>query len=73
MIRKNVKNNTSDGTTEIYRVPDLIQITHFGRDKAYALMRSKAFPSIKIGNTYIVTKDKFEEWLDSVSGKDFKL
>ena len=57
----------------IYQVPDLTQIMHIGRDKAYALMRSKAFPSTKIGSTYIVTKDKLEEWLNSVSGKDFKL
>ncbi len=73
MIYKKTKNNVSSGTPVIYQVPDIKQIMNIGRDKAYALMRSKAFPSTKLGSTYIVTKDKFEEWLNSVSGKDFKL
>jgi len=73
LICENIINNASTSMPVIYQVPELSQIMHIGRDKAYALMRSKAFPSTKIGSTYIVTKDKLEEWLNSVSGKDFKL
>lgn len=58
---------------EIYRVEELTQILPIGRDKAYKLMRSKAFPSIQIGKTYLVRKDDFDSWLVSYRGKSFKL
>lgn len=34
----------------------------------YELMKSDAFPSIKIGNRYIVPKEKFIEWTQKQSG-----
>ena len=34
---------------------------------AYELMHEKDFPSIKIGSTIIVPKDKFREWIDKKS------
>lgn len=40
---------------------DLQVILKIGRDHAYALMRSKAFPSMKIGARYYVTKEALEE------------
>lgn len=40
---------------------DLQVILKIGRDRAYALMRSKAFPSMKIGARYYVTKEALEE------------
>ena len=41
-------------------VKDLQEILHIGRDKAYALMHSKAFPAIKIGGRYFVAYKTFE-------------
>ena len=34
----------------------------------YELMKSDSFPSIKIGNRYIVPKEKFIEWTHKQSG-----
>ena len=53
----------------IYYVDDLKRIHKCGRDKAYDLMRSKGFPSMRWGRTYIVTKDNLESWLCKYAGK----
>ncbi len=34
----------------------------------YELMKSDGFPSIRIGNRYIVPKEKFIEWIEKQSG-----
>lgn len=44
-----------------------------GREIAYKLMRSRAFPSTKIGGRYIVSKDALKRWLQSNEGKNFIL
>lgn len=59
------------GEATIYYVDDLKRILKCGRDKAYALMRSKGFPSMRWGRTYIVTKDNLESWLCKYAGKQF--
>ena len=46
---------------------------HIGRDKAYALIKSKSFPSIKLGGRYIVTSKALNEWLDMYEYKTFKV
>ena len=43
-------------------VKDLQKIMPIGRDKAYALMRSSVFPSVKIGGQYLVSEVALEEW-----------
>lgn len=58
---------------KVYRVKDLMECLHIGKDKAYNLMRSIDFPSMQIGKTYIVTKEKFEQWLDDNTGKKIDL
>lgn len=52
---------------------DLQAVLKIGRDKAYALMRSQAFPSIKIGARYYVTKEALEEWLRKYAYRTFEL
>lgn len=59
--------------TIIYRIPQLMQVLGICRDKAYKLMKSKSFPSIKIGSSYIVTKDALEEWLNTHAHRVFVL
>ncbi len=54
-----------------YNVKELGSILKIGRDKAYALMRAKGFPSIKIGKTYIVEKSELDKWADRYKGKEF--
>ena len=34
---------------------------------AYELMHEKDFPSVKIGNRIVVSKEKFIEWIDKKS------
>lgn len=52
---------------------DLQKFLKIGRDRAYALMRSQSFPSIKIGARYYVTKEALEEWLRKYAYREFKL
>ena len=33
------------------------------KDKVYALFRSRHFPSVKIGGSYIIPKPRFLRWL----------
>lgn len=41
-----------------------------GRDTTYSLMRSKFFPSLKIGGRYYVSKEALERWLKQQEGKN---
>ena len=59
--------------TKILKTDDLKNILGIGRDKAYALMRSEAFPSTKIGRTCFVTEKNLEIWLDNYAGREFEL
>lgn len=54
---------------KILKVKDIMNYMHIGKDKAYALMRSKSFPSTQIGKTYFVTQENFEKWLIMYTGK----
>ncbi|MCR5248982.1 MAG: DNA-binding protein [Lachnospiraceae bacterium] len=42
-----------------------------GRDKAYALMRSAGFPSIQLGDRFIVTEEALDKWLKEAEGKHY--
>ncbi len=42
-----------------------------GRETAYSLMRSQAFPSVRLGRRYIVEKAALQRWLKKYEGKDF--
>lgn len=57
----------------VLRVPDLMEYLGIGRDAAYALMRSKNFPSIKLGKVYIVTITELERWLERNAGREIDL
>jgi len=55
----------------VLTVKELSERLHIGRDKAYALIKSKGFPSIKLGARYIVTAKALNEWLESYEYKSF--
>lgn len=58
--------------TETILTPmDLAERLHIGRDKAYALIKSKGFPSVCIGKRYIVTSRALDEWLKSYEYKTY--
>ena len=52
---------------------ELQETLKIGRDRAYALMRSKAVPSIKIGARYYVTQEALDEWLRTYAYRTFHL
>lgn len=45
----------------------------FGRDRAYQLMHSKVFPSMKVGGRYYVTEEALTKWLKEHQNKEFRL
>lgn len=49
--------------TNVMTVRELSEKLHIGRDNAYRLMKLKGFPSIMIGNKFIVLEDDVEEFL----------
>ena len=57
----------------VLKTKDLAEVMGIGKDKAYALMRSAGFPSIRIGRSYFVTMQKLAEWLDAYAGRSYLL
>lgn len=48
-------------------VKDLQQILKIGSNSAYTLIHSKAFPVIKIGQSYRIPAEPFYAWLKNPS------
>lgn len=48
---------------ETLTVKEVQEILKIGVNNAYALVRSKTFPVIKVGRGYRVPKDSFYAWL----------
>ena len=53
----------------MYTVKDVQQLFRCGRDKAYAIMQTGGFPSIRVGSTYLVEKKALEKWVDKQQGR----
>lgn len=58
---------------KMLNVKEMQEILRIGRDKAYALMHSRAFPSIKIGGRYFVEAEALEEWLQKQRFREYKI
>lgn len=52
---------------EFLTVDDVKNCLGIGNDKAYALFKQKSFPSIRINRKHLIEKNKFMNWLDTVS------
>ena len=50
---------------EVLTVKDVGEKLHIGKTKAYRLFQLKDFPSVRIGNKWIVTEDNLNRFLDS--------
>ena len=48
---------------ETLTVKEMQQILKIGTSSAYDLIHSKAFPVIKIGQSYRIPKESFYEWM----------
>ncbi|APB73433.1 DNA-binding protein [Paenibacillus polymyxa] len=44
-------------------VTDIMRKMGIGRDKAYDLIKSKQFYTIKLGTRYLVHEEVFEDWM----------
>ena len=44
-----------------------------GRDRAYRLLNSKSFPTIKINKSLFVTNEALDEWINMQQFKTFNL
>ena len=49
----------------IYTVDEIQDILGIGRNSAYALVKSGAFHSVRIGGNIRISKKSFDEWLDN--------
>lgn len=58
---------------KVLHVKDLQNALGIGRDVAYALMRNRSFPSMRLGSRYVVDKRAFDEWLEKNRYKQFML
>ena len=68
--------DTSEMKTEeirILTVKELSEVLKIGRDKAYALIKSNGFPSMCIGNRYIVTESALKEWLHQYEHRTYRV
>ena len=60
---------TNDELPLTMNAKDVAGYLHVSLTCAYEVMNSKEFPAIKIGRRILVTKDRFLEWLEKVSGQ----
>lgn len=51
---------------EILTVKEVQNILKIGTNTAYNLIHSKAFPVIKIGQSYRIPAESFYAWLESI-------
>lgn len=67
--------NSKDLITQdqVLTVTELKDYLHCGINRARALMKSPAFPSTKLGSSYIVTLSALTEWLKLNEGRNFLL
>ncbi len=52
---------------------ELMNILKIGKDRAYALMQSEEFPSVKIGAMYYVTEENLKKWLNESAHKTIRI
>ena len=51
------------------RAEDVADILGVSRANAYVIMHSKGFPKMQIGKRIMVTKEKFQVWMDAQSSR----
>lgn len=55
----------------LYNINDIQRIFGIGRTKAYQLVSSSGFPSIKLNKKIVVPKPQLLEWIGKNCGKTF--
>ena len=55
--------------TEVYKYKEIMEKLNISKNQAYKLLNSGAFPVIKVGGTYRVSKKVFDNWLHNQQGE----
>lgn len=58
--------------TRMLTIEDVQTILNIKKTKAYQLVNTPGFPSLKIDSMIRIPEDKFEEWIKHYTGKQFK-
>jgi len=71
MDKPEVMNEMSRATNEkvVIGVKEMMSMMGIGRDRAYEVMKSGEFHTIKLGRKYYVHKEVFEDWLKGFRSK----
>ena len=58
---------------ELLTNKDLQTILHMSKNQVYELQKSSCFPTIRINSRMYVTRKSLSAWLDSYTGRAYKL
>lgn len=70
-VRKKNAGIYRNGDNELLTYSDLQRILNIGPDRAYQLLRSPSFPTIRINNRYYVRRGSLMKWLELYEGRTF--
>lgn len=56
---------------ELLTYKDLQATLHIGKNRAYELLKSACFPSIRINNRYYVTRENLSKWIQEYTFRQF--
>lgn len=62
---KKVKYTSYDELPLMLSAPDVAAVLGISRAGAYELVRSRGFPTLKIGSRIVIPKEKFLAWIDT--------
>lgn len=60
-------------TERLLTYKDLQTILHVGKGRAYELLKSDCFPTIRINNRMYVNSRHLQQWLDTYKNKTYLL
>ena len=60
--------DTNTFEQRVYTIEEIMVILKIGRNAAYKLANSGAFSCVKIGSHYRISRDSFDNWLESTKG-----
>lgn len=55
--------SVKNGLPKLISVSDVREYLHISNAEAYRLVKTRGFPSVKIGNKYLIFAEKLPEWL----------
>ena len=64
--------NIGNNEIVMYAIDDIQRIFGIGRSKAYKLLSSSGFPTIRLNKKMLVEKSKLEDWIAKNSGKVYR-